>query len=138
MTVGYYDERGDATMPRDLQLDLLVDAELPERDRRALLAALDRDPSGAAWRELAMRFLQRQVEKEAVTQLMGGGRLVPAEVVEPAAARKGAAYRFPRWMTSAGLMSSSSAHFSIASGVIRPCADCARCSIGSSPERFSG
>ena len=41
-------------------------------------------------------------------------------------------------LTSAALMSRTAAHASIPSGVIRPCTDCTRCSIGSRPERGSG
>jgi hypothetical protein len=66
-------------LPRDLQLDLLVDEELPEEQRRSLLMSLDGEPSG--WRDLSIRFLERQVERKAVGQLVAGQA---ARTVEPA------------------------------------------------------
>jgi len=63
-----------------LQLDLLVDGELPEDQRKALLVRLNREPA-SPWRDLAVRFLERQVEKETVRQLMAGGALVPVDFV---------------------------------------------------------
>ena len=66
-------------LPRELQLDLLVDAELPENQRRALLQAMDQKPD--EWRGLALRFLQRQVEKETVRELTAGGSLVPVDMM---------------------------------------------------------
>jgi anti-sigma factor RsiW len=65
-------------LPLDLQLDLLVDGELPEQRRRALLAALDGQPD--QWRAVALRFLQHQTEEQTVHALMAGGNLVPAEL----------------------------------------------------------
>jgi hypothetical protein len=72
-------------VPVEMELDLLVDGELAEERRRALLLAVEREP--ARWRGVAMRFLQRQTEKESVRKLMAGGRLVPVEVM-PAVERK--------------------------------------------------
>lgn len=62
-------------MPVELQLDLLVDGELPESQRRMLLGRMDLEPG--QWRDLAIRFLQQQTEKQSVKALMAGGRLVP-------------------------------------------------------------
>jgi len=78
-------EEMNTDMPMELQLDLLVDDELSEADRRHLLSQLDREPPGP-WRDLAIRFLQRQVEKETVRKLMAGGTLVPVELTAPAPA----------------------------------------------------
>jgi hypothetical protein len=64
-------------LPLDLQLDLLVDEELPEDVRAALLARLDTEPG--RWRELSIRFLQRQVERRSVRELMGEGRVTPVD-----------------------------------------------------------
>lgn len=96
----------DAELPLELRLDLLVDQELPERERRELLLALDKDPG--RWRDLSIRFLERQVEHKSVRDLMAGGRLVPVEVTEGMAGR--ARGRF-NWMrdfrvraVAAGLM----------------------------------
>ncbi len=66
-------------MPLELQLDLLVDEELPEDRRRALLLELDRDSTGAGWRTLSLRFLERQGERRSVRDLIAGGRLLPVE-----------------------------------------------------------
>ena len=59
-----------ADLPIDLQLDLLVDEELPEDRRRALLKSLDKTPG--RWRDLSIRFLERQVEKKTIHQLITG------------------------------------------------------------------
>jgi hypothetical protein len=69
----------DDPVPMDLRMDLLVDGELPDFQREQLLRLLDREP--ALWRGLAVRFLQRQTEKETVRKLMAGGALLPKEVV---------------------------------------------------------
>jgi hypothetical protein len=52
----------------DLYLDLLVDDELPEEKRAEVLRGM----TDGEWRELSLRFLQRQVEKKSVRQLMAG------------------------------------------------------------------
>ena len=72
----YFDD-----VPLDLQLDLLVDGELPEARRRTLLASLNGQPDG--WRAVALRFLERQTEKQSVRALMAGGQLVPASIDLP-------------------------------------------------------
>jgi hypothetical protein len=73
-------------MPLELQLDLLVDEELPEERRAAVLREIERMPG--TWRKLAVRFLERQVERRAARQLIAGGSLVVHEPV-------GRVYRFP-------------------------------------------
>ena len=73
-------------LPLDLQMDMLVDGELPEPRRRALLASLDGQPG--QWRTVALRFLQHQTEKQTVSALMAGGQLIPA-IVAPRVARTG-------------------------------------------------
>ena len=52
-----------------MKLDLLVDDELPEAQRAAVLRGLSSDE----WRELSVRFLQRQVEKKGVRQMIAAG-----------------------------------------------------------------
>ena len=52
----------------DAELDLLVDAELPEDRRHALLQQIASARDG--WKMLAIRFLQRQVEWQAVRNLL--------------------------------------------------------------------
>jgi hypothetical protein len=59
------------TMPVEAKLDLLVDAELPEDERRELLLALDQEAAGKGWRALSVRFLERQVEKQAAREWLG-------------------------------------------------------------------
>jgi hypothetical protein len=66
-------------MPVELKLELLVDAELPEEERRELLLALDREPGGGGWRELSLRFLERQVEKQAAREWIGAAPLSKPE-----------------------------------------------------------
>src|SRR5687768_13637877 len=52
-------ENSDNTWQRDARLmDLLVDGELSEHDRRELLARLDETPEG--WRRCALAFLESQ------------------------------------------------------------------------------
>jgi hypothetical protein len=87
-------------LPLDLLLDLLVDEELPEDVRAALLARLDSEPG--RWRDLSIRFLQRQVERRSVRELMGDGHVVPVDFEEAARRDVGRLYRFPglRWVTA--------------------------------------
>ncbi len=73
-------------LPLDLQMDLLVDGELPEPRRRALLASMDDQPG--QWRTVALRFLQHQTEEQTVAALMAGGTLVPAAAAVPMAATR--------------------------------------------------
>jgi hypothetical protein len=79
-------------MPVELKLELLVDAELPEEERRELLLALDREP--ARWRELSMRFLERQVEKQAAREWIGTAEM------QPPVTEVTASYPFPMTSTS--------------------------------------
>ncbi len=74
-----------ATPPQDqidLAVDLLVDNELPEEQRRSLLGRLDNVPGG--WRSVGIRFLQRQVERDAARRLLSGqlGR-APMAIARP-------------------------------------------------------
>ena len=97
-------------LPLDLQLDLLVDEELPETERKALLRSLDARPE--TWRELSIRFLQRQVERRSSQQLIEGGALVVHDAVPPV-------YRFPgalRTLLTRGRLSAIAASLIIAAG----------------------
>jgi hypothetical protein len=91
-------------LPLDLQLDLLVDEELPEEVRVVLLARLDSEPG--RWRELSIRFLQRQVERRSVRELMDGGRVLPVDFEAAVRDEVGRLYRFPgmRWATAPRLI----------------------------------
>lgn len=50
----------------DASLDRLVDGELNQRDRAALLRALDREPDG--WRRCAVAFLEAQAWRQAAAE----------------------------------------------------------------------
>lgn len=65
----------NALQRQEAELDLLVDAELPEERRRELLRQIATSPNG--WRNLAIRFLQRQVEKQASRELLYGSSAMP-------------------------------------------------------------
>jgi len=69
--------------PLELRMELLVDGELPEAERRAFLRELDA-AGDARWRDLAIRFLERQTEKETARTLMAGGRLIPMDALPQA------------------------------------------------------
>jgi hypothetical protein len=67
--------------PRDVErlIDRLVDGELPEPDRRALLALLDDEPGGDGWRRCALAFLEAQSWREALRPSASAARAsVPA------------------------------------------------------------
>jgi len=100
----YRDAATGDNAPIELQLDLLVDGELPEDQRHTVLLAMERH---ATWRELALRFLQRQTEQETVRLLMTGGRVVPVDLA-PATARRPAIIGRIGWIpamaTAAGLL----------------------------------
>ena len=51
------------------QLDLLVDGELEEQDRKDLLRKLDRSPDG--WKHCALAFLEAQMFQQAIRQEPG-------------------------------------------------------------------
>lgn len=91
-------------MTLDLHVDLLVDGELTDQQRAALLRAAEQEPT--RWRAIAMRFLARQTEKQAVRQLMGRAPMETADVGPYAFSRAVPAWR--RWVTpqniAAGLM----------------------------------
>ena len=63
------DGRRDGMPSDEAELDALVDDELDDDRRRVFLQKMDREPAG--WRRVALRFLQRQVERRVVRDLMG-------------------------------------------------------------------
>ncbi|MGQ9574484.1 MAG: anti-sigma factor family protein [Thermoguttaceae bacterium] len=71
-------------------LDLLVDGELPEPQRRELLARLDQLPGG--WRACAMAFLEAQCLREALSGVCEQRGTAPA--VRPVSAAR----TRPRWL----------------------------------------
>jgi hypothetical protein len=69
MSANQYSAGQPSGMPSDeAELDALVDDELDDDRRRAFLQKMDREPAG--WRRVALRFLQRQVERRVVRDLM--------------------------------------------------------------------
>ncbi len=70
-----FDENIHLTSP-ERQFDLLVDGELSEADRRALLLQLEHTPDG--WRRCALAFLEAQSWKAELAQI------VPAAALESA------------------------------------------------------
>lgn len=56
----------------DASLDRLVDGELSERDRSALLRALDREPNG--WKRCAIAFLEAQTWRQAAADVVADDR----------------------------------------------------------------
>ena len=59
----------------DRRLDLLVDGELSEEDRGALLRLLDREPGG--WRRCALAFLEAQAWKRELPALLDSSGEAP-------------------------------------------------------------
>jgi hypothetical protein len=55
----------------DRLIDRLVDGEVPDVERRALLLQLDAEPEG--WRRCALAFLEAQSWREALNPLAGAG-----------------------------------------------------------------
>jgi hypothetical protein len=108
MTMGKQtDEAADAQwrdMPLELQLDLLVDAELPDPQRRVLLRKLEQRAEMEEWRDLAIRFLHRQVEKQTVRDLMAGGSILPLELLDITPPRR---FRLAGWLRSPGVMATA-------------------------------
>jgi hypothetical protein len=84
----------------DVQLDLLVDGELPDREYRRVLAALDDEPGG--WRRCAWAFLEAQALQRELGELAEGARPqrgdAPPLPVRSAGDRPG----WPLWLAMAG------------------------------------
>ncbi len=67
----------------EVQLDLLVDDELPDPNRVQILRQLDTVPTG--WRMLALRFLERQVEHKVFHNYTAVSTPAPVYPVVPTA-----------------------------------------------------
>lgn len=77
MSANNFANRVDARMPADeAVLDALVDDELDDERRREFLQRMEVEPTG--WRRVALRFLQRQVERRAVRDLIGAAAPQPS------------------------------------------------------------
>src|SRR5271157_3352130 len=101
--------RGD--LPGD-GVDLLVDGELSESDRRALLLQLEHEPDG--WRRCALAFLEAQCWKAELGQVVppaAPARAVPASQAEPIEQRQS-------WRQYAATTLAMSASFLIALVVV--------------------
>jgi hypothetical protein len=82
-----------AEVPGDLQLDLLVDGELPEADRARLLRYAQDHPE--QWRTIALRFLSSQTERQTVLGMLKK----PAAEAPP-----GKSLKWSHWRLAAGLI----------------------------------
>ncbi len=65
-------------MTDDAQLDLLVDGELGDEERRELLSRFDTEPDG--WRRCALAFLEAQTWRQAMRSVSGDSVETPAIV----------------------------------------------------------
>jgi anti-sigma factor RsiW len=102
------------------QFDLLVDGELSEADRRALLLQLEHEPDG--WRRCALAFLEAQCWKAELGQIARSTaaeppRAAPLPPAGPAARRPGPAGRLQKWRQYAATLLTISASFLIALAV---------------------
>jgi hypothetical protein len=112
-------DKGDPTMnPKDgvklsggadRQFDLLVDGELGEEDRRALLSGLDGEPGG--WRRCALAFLEAQAWKREFATLLRPGE-PPAASPRPTASPRSAKSSW--WSSPAGTVLAMAGSFLIA------------------------
>ena len=97
-----YDDNVHSVDPREL--DLLVDGELSEAPRRALLRRLDQTPGG--WRQCALAFLEAQSWRAGLGSL--GGELTRDEDAPARIARRRPPSPARRWTTvlavAAGLL----------------------------------
>jgi hypothetical protein len=66
---------------KDQWIDRLVDGELSDDERRALLAKLDAEPDSGGWRRCALAFLEAQAWREAFAPVAARALPVPAPVV---------------------------------------------------------
>src|SRR5271165_2973202 len=74
----------DPSVDGQREVDRLVDGELGEADRRALLVQLEHEPDG--WRRCALAFLEAQCWKAELGQVIppaAPARAVPASQAEP-------------------------------------------------------
>jgi hypothetical protein len=92
------------------RLDLLVDGELPEAERRQLLAALEETPGG--WRRCALAFLEAQSWKQEMAAISREQR------PETQAARAVAWRGFPRFNWGTLLAVAASFLFAFGLGVV--------------------
>jgi hypothetical protein len=77
-----FDENLEVTDP-PRQLDLLVDGELGESDRRALLVRLEHEPDG--WRRCALAFLESQCWKSGLSEMAISLESTAEEKLHPSA-----------------------------------------------------
>jgi hypothetical protein len=95
----------------DVQLDRLVDGELDEREYRAILASLDKEPG--AWKRCALAFLEAQALRREFQLLCTPGRVQP---VRPAPALR----RYRVWSHVAAMVLTSAATLLVAFGWMQP------------------
>jgi hypothetical protein len=86
MTDEHEHEHEGRTCGIDRQIDRLVDGELPEAERRVLLARLDRERESDGWRRCALAFLEAQAWGEALRPPGAGASATAPTVLTVAAA----------------------------------------------------
>lgn len=94
----------------DMELDLLVDNELPDDQRKHVLRAIDKQHPDQ-WRTLALRFLERQAERAAVQNLMGNAPAAPAPVHRLAPAFRPSALRIAAALLLTAGVAASVGHY---------------------------
>lgn len=100
----------------DRQIDMLVDGELSEPDRRALLARLDQQPDG--WRRCALAFLEAQCWREALGPVASShGADEAAASVPVGEEARSVPRRSSPWLRSAGTLLAMAASFVAALGL---------------------
>src|SRR5271169_215402 len=109
----FHEDMHPATPER--QVDLLVDGELSEADRRALLLQLEHEPDG--WRRCALAFLEAQCWQAELGRIAPSGALDSARPeavsqVEPSERRQG-------WRQYAATTLAIAASFLLALVVVR-------------------
>ncbi len=67
--------------PDDRLIDRLVDGDLPEPDRHALLLRLDAEPDGRGWRRCALAFLEQREWSAALGEFVREAEPVPVPAV---------------------------------------------------------
>jgi len=106
-----FDESIHQTTPRR-QFDLLVDGELSEADRRALLVQLEHETDG--WRRCALAFLEAQCWKAELGQIAA-----PAAQAKPTVSQVAPIGRRQSWRQYAATTLTVVASFLIALVVVR-------------------
>jgi hypothetical protein len=114
--------RGDERPSADQRwIDRLVDGELDDDQRRALLARLDAEPDG--WRRCALAFLEAQCWREALGPVSHRAKPRAVEAAAAPVASPAGALPRSRLALAAGMAAMAFALGMAAGGAIRPSGD---------------